>query len=96
MPILDVLLNVIGLFRSGSIHAAFHAFLKCGGPNMGLLSISRAEYDPRTRQLSFCARALHGTFPVTITSSIRLERSPRSQGDVRWAIVRRSRELLAA
>jgi hypothetical protein len=63
---------------------------------MGLLSISRAEYDPHTRQLSFCARALHGTRPVTITSSIRLDRSPRSAVDLRWAIVRRSKELLAA
>ncbi|MEO5806407.1 hypothetical protein [Devosia sp.] len=62
---------------------------------MGLVSIARAEFDVRTMVLSFDARAMIGTCPTTIISSVQLSARPSSETALRWAILGRVRRLAA-
>jgi hypothetical protein len=61
---------------------------------MGPLSIASAEFDPRSKILHFQARAGQGRRAVTIISHIRLPSAPKGETATRWAIMRRSAELL--
>jgi hypothetical protein len=61
---------------------------------MGGLEIERTAFDERSGLLSFCARVRWTATPLTIASTIRLQCRPVSETALRWAILKRSAELL--
>ncbi len=61
---------------------------------MGPISIARSEFDHRSNVLHFHARAAVGSRAVTIISHIKLASPPKGETATRWAIMRRSAELL--
>ncbi|WP_193336396.1 hypothetical protein [Devosia beringensis] len=60
---------------------------------MGLIRISRADFDPVTMLLHFDATARIGACLTTVVSSIRLAARPRGESALRWAIMQKLRDV---
>tara|TARA_R110002020_G_scaffold28563_4_gene90890 strand:- start:7131 stop:7319 length:189 start_codon:yes stop_codon:yes gene_type:complete len=62
---------------------------------MGLIRISRIEFDPVTMLLHFDATARFGACLTTVVSSIRLAARPSCEAALRWAIMQRVKDVMA-
>ena len=62
---------------------------------MGLIRISRADFDPTTMLLHFDATARIGACLTTVVSSIRLATRPTCEAALRWAIMQRVHDVAA-